>query len=57
MYEKKFLTFYDFTIRVYFVFFMTCQKYFFENLDNKASFSLHDILANCLLMKNYLNYV
>jgi len=55
--KKKFLTFYDFTIRVYFVFFMTCQKYVFDNLDNEASFSLHDILANYLLMKNYLNYV
>jgi len=28
-----------------------------QDEDNKASFSLHDILANCLLMKNYLNYV
>jgi hypothetical protein len=28
-----------------------------QDEDNEASFSLHDILANCLLMKNYLNYV
>jgi len=41
MYEKKN---YDFTIRVYIVFFVSCQKYVFDNLDYYIlchNYSLH----------------